>query len=82
MNTYSMDLSANTTQTIRFQTEATGLNLKVEMAARVYAATQRGSGDTSNPLHSVCAYTDFGMQGIMIRAYTDANGWQFPEWQQ
>ena len=82
MSNYSIDLSANITQTIRFQSTATGLNLKVEMAARVYSATQRGSGDTSNPLHSVCAYTDLGMQGIRISAYTNAQGWQFPEWQQ
>ena len=45
MSNYLMDLSStNATQTIRFQSTATGLNLKVEMAARVYSATQRGSG--------------------------------------
>ena len=78
-----MDLSStNATQTIRFETTAIGLNLKVEMAARVYAATQRGSGDTSNPLHSVSAYTGYSDQDTIISAHTNANGWQFPEWQQ
>lgn len=74
-----MDLSANTTQTIRFQSTATGSALRAEMAERVHAAAQRGSGDTSNPLHSVCAYTGFSKQDVLIRAYTDATGWQFSE---
>ena len=77
MTTYSMDLSANTTQTARFQSTATGPALKAEMVQRVHAATQRGSGDTSNPLHSVSAYTGYSEQDIIISAHTDASGWQF-----